>query len=108
MFHAGDGNLHPCVLFDERKPGMLDMVLEACGEMLKVCVEAGGTLTGEHGVGLEKKEYMPLVFSEPDLEAMRRVRDAFAPANRLNPGKIFPDGVPHHPTSQRPDPGMAV
>ena len=108
VFHAGDGNLHPCMLFDERQPGELDRVLEASGEVLKVCVEAGGTLTGEHGVGLEKKEYMPLVYSQADLEAMLQVRQAFAPANRLNPGKVFPDGVPHRPAAQRPDPTLSV
>ena len=108
VFHAGDGNLHPCMLFDERQPGELGRVLEASGEMLKVCVEAGGTLTGEHGVGLEKKEYMPLVYSQADLEAMVQVRQAFAPANRLNPGKVFPDGVPHRPAARRPDPTMSV
>ena len=108
VFHAGDGNLHPCMLFDERQPGEMDRVLEASGEVLKVCVEAGGTLTGEHGVGLEKKEYMPLVYSQADMEAMLQVRQAFAPANRLNPGKVFPDGVPHRPAAQRPDPTMSV
>ena len=108
VFHAGDGNLHPCMLFDERQAGEMDRVLEASGEVLKVCVEAGGTLTGEHGVGLEKKEYMPLVYSQADLEAMLHVRQAFAPANRLNPGKVFPDGVPHRPAAQRPDPAMSV
>ena len=108
VFHAGDGNLHPCMLFDERQPGELGRVLGASGEMLKVCVEAGGTLTGEHGVGLEKKEYMPLVYSQADLEAMVQVRQAFAPANRLNPGKVFPDGVPHRPAARRPDPTMSV
>ncbi|PKB79256.1 MAG: hypothetical protein BZY88_14420 [SAR202 cluster bacterium Io17-Chloro-G9] len=108
VFHAGDGNLHPCMLFDERQPGALDRVVEASGEVLKVCVEAGGTLTGEHGVGLEKKEYMPLIYSEADMDAMVRVRDAFAPANRLNPGKIFPDGVAHRPAAQRPDPTLSV
>ena len=108
VFHAGDGNLHPCMLFDERQPGELDRVLEASGEVLKVCVEAGGTLTGEHGVGLEKKEYMPLVYSPADMEAMLQVRQAFAPANRLNPGKVFPDGVPHRPAAQRPDPALSV
>ena len=108
VFHAGDGNLHPCMLFDERQPGELDRVLEASGEVLKVCVEAGGTLTGEHGVGLEKKEYMPLVYSQADMDAMLQVRQAFAPANRLNPGKVFPDGVPHRPAAQRPDPAMSV
>ncbi len=108
VFHAGDGNLHPCMLFDERQPGELDRVVEASGEVLKVCIEAGGTLTGEHGVGLEKKEYMPLVYSQADMEAMLQVRHAFAPANLLNPGKIFPDGVPHRPAAQRPDPTMSV
>ena len=108
VFHAGDGNLHPCMLFDERQPGELDRVVEASGEVLKVCIEAGGTLTGEHGVGLEKKEYMPLVYSPADMEAMLQVRRAFAPANLLNPGKIFPDGVPHRPAAQRPDPTMSV
>jgi len=108
VFHAGDGNLHPCMLFDERQPGELDRVVEASGEVLKVCVEAGGTLTGEHGVGLEKKEYMPLVYSPADMEAMLQVRRAFAPANLLNPGKVFPDGVPHRPAAQRPDPTMSV
>ena len=108
VFHAGDGNLHPCMLFDERQPGEMDRVVEASGEVLKVCVEAGGTLTGEHGIGLEKKEYMPLVYSPADMEAMLQVRQAFAPDNRLNPGKVFPDGVPHRPAAQRPDPTMSV
>ena len=108
VFHAGDGNLHPCILFDEREPGTLERVIEAAGEMLKICVAAGGTLTGEHGIGLEKKEYMPLVFNENDLTAMRKVRDCFAPANRLNPGKIFPDGQPYQPQSHRATPGMTV
>jgi len=108
VFHAGDGNLHPCILFDEREPGSLDRVTEAAGEMMKICVAAGGTLTGEHGIGLEKKEYMPLVFNERDLSAMRDVRDCFAPANRLNPGKIFPDGLPYQAQSHRATPGMTV
>jgi len=108
VFHAGDGNLHPCILFDEREPGSLNRVIEAAGEMLKLCVAAGGTLSGEHGIGLEKKEYMPLVFNEDDLTAMRNVRDCFAPSNRLNPGKIFPDGRPYQPQSHRATPGMTV
>jgi glycolate oxidase len=106
VFHAGDGNLHPIMLFDERQPGALEKALAAGGEILKICVEAGGTLTGEHGVGLEKKEYMPLVYTQDDLAAMKRARDAFAPANRLNPGKIFPDGVAHQPSPHRAAPGM--
>jgi glycolate oxidase len=108
VFHAGDGNLHPCLLFDERQPGALQKIIEVGAEVLKVCVAAGGTLTGEHGVGLEKKALMPLVFSEADLAAMRRVRDAFAPANRLNPGKIFPDGVPYQPFPHHAGPGLSI
>ena len=108
VFHAGDGNLHPCLLFDERQPGALQMIVEAGVEVMKICVEAGGALTGEHGVGLEKKEQMPLVFSEEDLKAMLRVREAFAPANLLNPGKIFPGGPPHQPSAHRADPGMYI
>lgn len=101
VFHAGDGNLHPCMMFDERKPGTLAKVMAAGAEVLKACVEAGGTLTGEHGVGLEKKEFMPLVFTEADMAAMKQVRNAFAPANRLNPGKIFPGGPEYNPATQQ-------
>ena len=106
VFHAGDGNLHPCLLFDERKEGMLERVMEAGTAVLQVCVDAGGTLTGEHGVGLEKKEQMPLVYSDEDMAAMVMVRDAFAPENTLNPGKIFPDGVKATPRPQATFPGM--
>ena len=106
--HAGDGNLHPCLLFDERQPGALQRIVEAGAEVMKACVDAGGTLTGEHGVGLEKKEQMPLVFSEEDMKAMLRVREAFAPANRMNPGKIFPGGPPHQPSAHRTGPGMYI
>ena len=106
VFHAGDGNLHPCLLFDERQPGALQKIIDAGADILRACVAAGGTLTGEHGVGLEKKELMPLVYSEADLAAMRRVRDAFAPANRLNPGKIFPGGPSHRPSAHRAGPGV--
>ncbi|MSQ22259.1 MAG: FAD-binding protein [Dehalococcoidia bacterium] len=92
VFHAGDGNLHPCILFDERQHGHLSRVVEAGGEILKACVAVGGTLTGEHGVGLEKKAYMPLVFTNADLEAMLRLKRAFAPRGLLNPGKVFHGG----------------
>ena len=92
VFHAGDGNLHPCVLFDERQEGHTSRVLEAGGEILKACVDAGGTLTGEHGVGLEKKAYMPLIFTNADMEAMLKLRRAFAPQGSFNPGKVFPGG----------------
>jgi glycolate oxidase len=108
VFHAGDGNLHPCLLFDERQPGALQKIIDAGADILRACVEAGGTLTGEHGVGLEKKELMPLVYSEADLAAMLRVRDAFAPANRLNPGKIFPGGPSHRPSAHRAGPGVYI
>jgi len=86
----------------------MQRIVEAGAEVMKVCVDAGGTLTGEHGVGLEKKEQMPLVFSEDDMAAMRLVRDAFAPANQLNPGKIFPGGPPHQPSAHRAAPGMTI
>ena len=93
VFHAGDGNLHPCILFDERKPEETTRALEAGGEILKLCVEVGGTLTGEHGVGLEKQEYMPLIFTDEDMAAMARLKPAFATDDLFNPGKVFPDGA---------------
>jgi glycolate oxidase len=90
VFHAGDGNLHPLILFDERDPEQTRRVLEAGAEILRACVEAGGSLTGEHGIGLEKRDLMPLLFSPADLEAMARIKAAFNPENRLNPCKMFP------------------
>ena len=90
VFHAGDGNLHPNILFDMRSPGELDRVIEAGAATLRACVELGGSITGEHGVGLEKKAYIGLLFSEVDLAAMARVRRAFDPDNRFNPAKLFP------------------
>ncbi len=90
VFHAGDGNLHPNISFDRRDPGELERVIEAGAEILKVCVEAGGVISGEHGIGSEKREYMGLVFSEADLGAMLRLRGAFDPDGVCNPGKIFP------------------
>ena len=109
VFHAGDGNLHPCMLFDEREPGILTKVMEAAAELMEYCAKVGGTLSGEHGIGLEKKEFMPLVFTDDDMAAMRQTRDAFAPENRLNPGKIFPDGTPPSIAAQRPvAPGMFI
>ena len=107
VFHAGDGNLHPCMLFDAREPGALQRALDGAAELMRECVALGGALSGEHGIGLEKKEFMPLVYTPDDLAAMRQARDAFAPHNRINPGKIFPDGQPHQPaTPHRPAPGM--
>ncbi|HLQ31380.1 MAG TPA: FAD-linked oxidase C-terminal domain-containing protein [Chloroflexota bacterium] len=90
VFHAGDGNLHPNILFDAREPGIMERVL-ACGkEMVEVCVAAGGALSGEHGIGLEKQEFMPLVFNDDDLAAMRKLKAAFNPEHFFNPCKIFP------------------
>ena len=108
VFHAGDGNLHPCLLFDERQPGATEKIVEAGTQVLQICVDAGGTLTGEHGVGLEKKEQMPLVFSNEDMAAMLSVREAFAPDNNLNPGKIFPDGEQYTPSAHPAAPGMTI
>jgi glycolate oxidase len=93
LFHAGDGNLHPMILFDVREPGVLERVLAAGREILMACIEAGGTITGEHGVGLEKQAYMPLIFGAEDLEAMRRARAAIDPVGLFNPGKVLPDGA---------------
>jgi glycolate oxidase subunit GlcD len=90
VFHAGDGNLHPNISFDRRDPEELARVLAAGAEILKVCVAAGGVITGEHGVGTEKREFISLVFSEADLEAMQRLRATFDPDHICNPGKIFP------------------
>ena len=90
VFHAGDGNLHPNILFDMRVPGELDRVVEAGAATLRACIELGGSITGEHGVGLEKKAYIGLLFSEADLEAMTRVRRAYDPDGRFNPAKLFP------------------
>jgi len=90
VFHAGDGNLHPNISFDRRDPDELERVLAAGDEILRTCIEAGGVITGEHGVGTEKRDFMDLLFREADLEAMKRLRRAFDPENRCNPGKILP------------------
>jgi glycolate oxidase len=90
VFHAGDGNLHPNILFDMRKRGELDRVIEAGASTLRACVELGGSITGEHGVGLEKKAYVAWLFNDSDLESMKHVREAFDPEGRFNPAKLFP------------------
>ena len=90
VFHAGDGNLHPNICFDRRDPDELARVLKAGEEILRTCVEAGGVITGEHGIGSEKKDFMHLVFRDEDLDPMLRLRDAFDPERVCNPGKIFP------------------
>src|SRR5215210_7407230 len=90
VFHAGDGNLHPLICFDSRFPEEVLRVKEAGRELMEVCVRAGGTITGEHGVGLDKRELLPLVFSDADMNAMLSVRAAFDPLGLCNPGKIVP------------------
>jgi glycolate oxidase len=90
VFHAGDGNMHPLILFDANKPGDLELCEEFGAEVLKLCVEVGGCLTGEHGVGIEKRDLMTTQFSPEDLEAQLRVKDVFDPKWLLNPAKVFP------------------
>ncbi|HEY0407576.1 MAG TPA: FAD-linked oxidase C-terminal domain-containing protein [Pyrinomonadaceae bacterium] len=90
VFHAGDGNLHPYICYDARQPEEVKRVKEAGREMMEICVQVGGTITGEHGVGLDKIDYLPLIFSPDDMDAMLRVRAAFDPEGRCNPGKIIP------------------
>lgn len=92
VFHAGDGNLHPLVAFDAKEPGMLDRVQQAAREMVDVSIDAGGSLSGEHGIGLEKRDLMNLVFSEVDLDAQARIREAFDAAGIMNPHKVLPEG----------------
>lgn len=92
VFHAGDGNLHPLVAFDANEPGMIERVRAAADEMVRVSIEAGGSLSGEHGIGVEKRDLMPLVFNEADLDAQARIRDAFDPDGAMNPGKVLPSG----------------
>jgi glycolate oxidase len=93
VFHAGDGNMHPLILFDANKPGDLEKCEAFGAEILKLCVEAGGCLTGEHGVGVEKRDLMLIQFTSEDLEAQLRVKDVFDPAWLLNPAKVFPLAV---------------
>ena len=90
VFHAGDGNLHPLILFDGRHPDQVEKIFALGEAVMKICVEAGGSLSGEHGIGFEKKEYMSMVFSEADLDTMKRVKAVFNPDGLLNPDKIFP------------------
>ncbi len=90
VFHAGDGNLHPLILYDANKPGELERTEAFGAEILKLCVEVGGVLTGEHGVGVEKRDLMPAMFSEIDLNQQQRVKCAFDAKGLLNPGKVFP------------------
>jgi glycolate oxidase len=104
VFHAGDGNLHPNILYDPRIPGEEERVVAAGAEIMKLCADVGGSISGEHGIGLEKADFMPFVFSPADLALMQRIKAAFNPGSLCNPGKIFPTskscgevGVAHRP-----------
>ncbi|TNE93014.1 MAG: FAD-binding oxidoreductase, partial [Rhodobacteraceae bacterium] len=93
VFHAGDGNMHPLILYNANKPGDQELCEKLGAEILKLCVEAGGCLTGEHGVGIEKRDLMDVQFAPADLEAQMRVKDVFDPKWLLNPAKVFPLGA---------------
>jgi glycolate oxidase len=90
VFHAGDGNLHPLILFDGRQPGALERAEALAGRILKMCVTMGGSLTGEHGIGMEKRDHLPDMFSAAEIDCMKRLRAAFDPLGIANPGKMFP------------------
>jgi FAD/FMN-containing dehydrogenase len=90
VFHAGDGNLHPLILFDERDKDELDRVHKAAFEIMELCAKMGGTISGEHGIGVEKLKGMSLIFSGKDVDAMRNVKKAFDPESVYNPGKLLP------------------
>lgn len=93
VFHAGDGNIHPLLCYDTRVPGEFERAMAAGDEIMRCCIRAGGTVSGEHGIGVEKREYLRLMYSENDLAAMQRVQRVFDPTGRCNPGKIFPDAA---------------
>lgn len=90
VFHAGDGNLHPLVMFDADVPGQTERTIEVGAEIMRLCAEAGGSLTGEHGIGLEKKDMMPLIFSQEDIGVMLKIKQALDPSGLCNPDKVFP------------------
>ena len=92
IFHAGDGNMHPIILFDDRDPDQLDRTKKAGAEILQYCIDAGGTITGEHGIGMEKNDMMPAIFAPESLDMMERLIKVFNPDRRLNPGKLLPTG----------------
>jgi glycolate oxidase len=107
LFHAGDGNLHPMILFDVRDEGAIDRVMQAGHEILQTCVEAGGTISGEHGIGVEKNRFMPWIFDEDDLTIMAKTRSAFDPSTMMNPGKVFPSPSHCPDTWRRPRAAVA-
>ncbi|MFN5933964.1 MAG: FAD-linked oxidase C-terminal domain-containing protein, partial [Roseiflexaceae bacterium] len=93
IFHAGDGNLHPLLLFDIREEGIIERAIAASEEILQACVAAGGTISGEHGIGIEKRDYMAWLFNEHDLWAMRQMRACFDDRGVMNPCKLIPTGA---------------
>ena len=104
VFHAGDGNLHPLILFDGRTQGSLERAELLAGEVLKMCVELGGSITGEHGIGVEKREYLPVMFSPVDIDTMRSIRLQIDPKELSNQGKMFPAGTSPNLSSRGPHP----
>lgn len=102
VFHAGDGNLHPLILYNGQQPGAYERAEALAGEILRLCVRVGGSITGEHGVGVEKRAFLPEMFTPADIETMRRLRLAFDPLELSNRGKMFPDG--EAPTLRMPGP----
>jgi glycolate oxidase len=94
VFHAGDGNLHPLILYDGRKAGELERAERLAGRILNLCVELGGSITGEHGIGVEKRDYLAAMFSADEIDCMKRLRAAFDPLGIANPGKMFPVAGP--------------
>jgi len=111
VFHAGDGNLHPLICYDERQPGELDRAIRANEELLHACIALGGSVTGEHGVGLDKVKKLRLQYTDTDLAAMARLRQVFDPRGIMNPGKLIPShpacGEAMRPSGQRPLPAGA-
>ena len=108
IFHAGDGNLHPLIPFNGRDRDEFRRAIAAGSEIIRCCIEMGGAITGEHGVGMEKDHLMPYLFSAVDLELMRGVHDAFNAAGLLNPGKIFPSAKACGEIYARPAPDASV
>ncbi len=101
VFHAGDGNLHPCILCDPKDAAQMERVFAATHEIVAICIAKDGSITGEHGVGIEKRQHMPAMYSAAELAAMRDVKLAFDPAGLLNPGKVLPDDLPNRHLRQR-------
>jgi glycolate oxidase len=103
VFHAGDGNMHPILPFDPRKPGDLERAQKAGDEILEYCISVGGSITGEHGVGMEKMDMMAHLFPEETLDLIKRFKTLFDPECRLNPGKVLPTGKGCLEIRQRPE-----